>query len=987
MARSWSFPPFRLDLDTGSVWREDELVPLPPKPFAVLAALVAHAGQVVTKEALFEAAWPDTAVTDGVLKGCIRQIRHALGERAGTASYIITVHRRGYRFCVPVTPIEGTVSGAVPDGRFAAIGALAPSPVMAASPSGLVGREAELAQLQRWWAQACQGRRQVVFITGEAGIGKTTLVDAFVAQMAATAAVWSARGQCIEHYGAGEAYLPLLEALGQLGRGPDGAHLVALLHQSAPTWLVHLPALVPAADDEAVQRRAGGATRERMMRELAEAVEGLTAQRPVVLVLEDLHWSDAATLDWLASVARRREAARLLVLGTYRPAEAVVQAHPVRRVTQELLLHGQGVELPLGLLAEPEVAAYLTQRFGAGARPESLARGLHQRTEGNPLFLATVVDELVRRGVVRQEPAGWELVGGVEAAMVGVPESLRLLIDRQLAQLPLDEQQILEAASVVGVEFTAAAVAAGVEQAMERVEEWCTTWARQGQFVQTRGVVEWPDGTVTAGYGFRHALYREILYERVPISRRMRWHRQIGRRLEAGYGPRAREVAAELAEHFVHGRDTVRAAPYLQMAGVQAIQRSAHQEALRHLTRSLELLAALPETPERAQQELDLLIALGPVLIATKSQAAPEVEQTYARALALCQQVGEPPQLFPALQGLCEYYRNRGALPTARALGEQLSRLAQRAAEPMLRLEAHVALGTTLFHLGDYTTAWTHLKQGIAVAEPTAQRTLALRQGVAPGVRGLALAANTLWCLGAPTQAVRRSQEALALAEALTHPYSLALAQHFAAFLHHRRRDVPAVQAQAEALLTLATGQGFPLYVGYGTCYRGWALAMQGQGEAGLAQMRQGLATLLATGLELSRPLWLGLLAEVTGHVGQVDEGLRLLAEALVAFEASERGDMRAEACRLQGELRLRQVFPDVAQAEACFQQALTLARRQQAKSWELRAAMSLSRLWQQQGKRAAAYELLAPIYSWFTEGFDTADLQEAKMLLEKLVG
>jgi DNA-binding winged helix-turn-helix (wHTH) protein len=214
MARSWSFPPFRLDLDTGSVWREDELVPLPPKPFAVLAALVAHAGQVVTKEALFEAAWPDTAVTDGVLKGCIRQIRHALGERAGTASYIITVHRRGYRFCVPVTPIEGTVSGAVPDGRFAAIGALAPSPVMAASPSGLVGREAELAQLQRWWAQACQGRRQVVFITGEAGIGKTTLVDAFVAQMAATAAVWSARGQCIEHYGAGEAYLPLLEALG-----------------------------------------------------------------------------------------------------------------------------------------------------------------------------------------------------------------------------------------------------------------------------------------------------------------------------------------------------------------------------------------------------------------------------------------------------------------------------------------------------------------------------------------------------------------------------------------------------------------------------------------------------------------------------------------------------------------------------------------------------------------------------------------------------
>jgi predicted ATPase len=303
----------------------------------------------------------------------------------------------------------------------------------------------------------------------------------------------------------------------------------------------------------------------------------------------------------------------------------------------------------------------------------------------------------------------------------------------------------------------------------------------------------------------------------------------------------------------------------------------------------------------------------------------------------------------------------------------------------MLRLEAHIALGTTLFHLGEYTTAWTHLKQGIAVAEPPAQRSLALRQVVAPGVRGRCLAANTLWCLGAPTQAVRRSQEALALAEALAHPYSLALAQHFAAFLHHRRRDAPAVQAQAEALLTLATAQGFPLYVGYGTCYRGWALAMQGQGEAGPAQMRQGLATLLATGLELSRPLWLGLLAEVAGHVGQVDEGLRLLAEALAAFEASERGDMRAEACRLQGELQLRQDLPDVAQAEACFQQALNLARHQQAKSWELRAAVSLGRLWQQQGKRSAACELLAPIYGWFTEGFDTADLKEAKALLEEL--
>jgi predicted ATPase len=681
-------------------------------------------------------------------------------------------------------------------------------------------------------------------------------------------------------------------------------------------------------------------------------------------------------------VARRRAVARLLVLGTYRPAEAVVQAHPVREVTQELLLQGQGVEVPLGGLAEPEVATYLTQRFGGGEHPAGLARVLHQRTEGNPLFLVAVVDELMRQGVVQQGPTGWELSEGIAAVGVAVPESLRQLVEQQLEQLPPEEQQILEAASIVGLEFAAAAVAAGAEQGVEAVEDRSATWARRGQFVQTHDVVEWPDGTVTAGYGFRHALYREILYERVPMSRRMRWHRQIGLRLEAGYGPRARELAAELAEHFVRGRDTQRAVHYLHMAGVQAVQRSAHQEALRHLTRGLELLAALPETRERAQQEIELRVVLGPVLIATKSQAAPEVEQTYARARALCDQVGETSQLFPSLQGLCEYYRNRGALATARALGEQLYRVAQRGAEPMPRLEAYVALGTTLFHMGEYAAAREHLEQGLTLIDLTQQRTLAFRHGVAPGVRGLALAASTLWCLGYPAQAVRRSQEALVLAEALAHPYSLALAQHFAAFLHHRRRDAPAAQGQAEALLSLATAQGFPLYVGYGTCYQGWALAVQGQGEAGLEQMRQGLTTILATGLELSRPLWLVLLAEVAGHVGQVEEGLGLVAEALTAFEASGRGDMRAEAHRLQGELRQRLLPSDVLHAEACFRQALDIARRQQAKSWELRAAMSLSRLWQQQGKRDEARELLAPIYGWFTEGFDTADLQEAKALL-----
>jgi predicted ATPase len=440
-----------------------------------------------------------------------------------------------------------------------------------------------------------------------------------------------------------------------------------------------------------------------------------------------------------------------------------------------------------------------------------------------------------------------------------------------------------------------------------------------------------------------------------------------------------------LAQHYTEAGLTESALIYWQRAGQQALQHSANPEAVRHLTRGIELLSTLPDTPARAQQELEFQLALGPALMATKGQAAPEVEQAYARARALCAQIGETPQLVPTLRGLCRFYQSRGPLATARELGEQLYRLAQRATAPTPRLEAHDALGTTLFLLGEYSAARKHLEQGIALTDLSAQQALMLRHGVAPGVRCIALAAITLWCLGYPTQAMQRSREALVLAQELNHHQSLAYARHSAAVLHHRRRDQPALQAAAEALVAVATAQGLPLWVGHGTYWQGWGLAVQGHGEAGLAQMHQGLAAVPSTGQTLSRPYQLVLLAEATGYAGQVEEGLRRQAESLTAFASSGRGDMLTEAYRLQGELLLRQATPEATQAEACFQQALDIARRQQAKSLELRAATSLARLWQQQGKRDDARELLAPIYGWFTEGFDTADLHDAKALLEEL--
>jgi predicted ATPase len=320
-------------------------------------------------------------------------------------------------------------------------------------------------------------------------------------------------------------------------------------------------------------------------------------------------------------------------------------------------------------------------------------------------------------------------------------------------------------------------------------------------------------------------------------------------------------------------------------------------------------------------------------------------------------------------------------------LGEQLDQLAQREAAPTPRREAHAVLGSTLFYLGEYSAALPHLEQGIALTDPTTRSALMLHHGEAPGVACLIYAALTLWCLGYPAQAIQRGQEALTLAQELVHPYSLAVVQHLMAALHHRRREAPAAQAQADTLLTLATAQGFPLFTGWGTFWRGGALAMQGQGETGLAQLRQGMEAVLATGQTLSRPFHLVLLAEVAGRGGQGEEGLRLVAETLRAFEASGRGDLLAEAHRLQGELLLAQTGTKADEAAACFQETLAIARHQQAKSWELRAATSLGRLWWQQGKREEARGLLAPIYGWFTEGFDTADLQDAKALLEEFGG
>jgi DNA-binding winged helix-turn-helix (wHTH) protein/predicted ATPase len=1043
-----TFDRYRLDLPNEQLWQGNQVIPLPSKALAVLRYLVEHAGQVVTKAELFAALWPGIAVSDGALTFCIVELRKALGDNAKAPRFIETVHRRGYRFIGNVVSGQSSVISSPPTPPPQA--QLATDNWQLATP--LVGRETELAQLHSWLDKALQGGRQMVFVTGEPGIGKTTLVENFVfgvqerleesqkskiknqnakvseAQSSALnpqswswpnpqphipdLVPWIAHGQCIEHYGPGEPYMPILEALGRLCRQPAGDRLIELLHRHAPTWLVQLPALLTAPDLEALQRKTQGATRERMLRELGEAVEVLTAERPLVLVLEDLHWSDASTLELLALLARRREPARLLVIGTYRPADVTAQEHPLRAVKQELQLHGLCTELPLGLLSETQVAEYLEQRVGVrvhGHAPlQTLAKMIHRRTDGNPLFMVTTIDDLIGQQILSHREGQWILPDDPTAIEPRVPDTLQELMERQIERLSAEERRVLEVASVVGMEFSAATVAAGLATEVEAVEEWCEGLAHQGRFVRASGTAEWPDGTVATRYSFLHALYQEVLYMRLPAGRRRRLHQRIGEREEQAYGERVREIATELAVHFKQGHDYHKAVQYLHHAGENAVRRSANVEAITHLTTALELLNTLPDTRARAQQEITLQVALGVPLQATRGFASPEVKAVYTRARELCHQVGETRQLFPVLFGLRRFYDVRGEPIVARELAEQLLGLAQREHDPALLAEAHWALGSTFFNLGEFGAARTHLEQSLTLYE--AQRHHSpefFYGGTERRVVGLSFVALVLWHLGYPDQARQKSAAAQTLAQEVSHPFSVAGVRALTAMTHQLRRERALTQEWAETALALAREHGFPLWIAQGTVLRGWALAEQGQGKEGNAQIRQGLAAYRATGAEWVRSFFLLLLAEAYKNAGQIEEGLSALTDALTVIDKTGERFYEAEVYRLKGTLTLqsraslgqvktgqdksedtgpRSLIPDPqTEAEACFHKAIEIARKQQAKSLELRASTSLARLWQIQGKREEAHNLLAVVYGWFTEGFDTKDWQEAKALLEEL--
>src|SRR6266446_2301419 len=948
--RSDHSAPLYVDVAHNVVWQGETRLRLTSKACAVLQYLMARQDHVVDKGLLLDTFWPDPAeASEAALTTCIREIRQKLQDHATAPSYIETVYPGrqtypgapptdgGYRFIGPI--VLARLGADAPRG-MPAPGRLAPWPPSPWPPSPIFGRESELTQLYHSVQQAWDGQRQVLLVTGEPGLGKTTLVNALLEGLAGDPILWIARGQCMALYGDGEAYLPMLEAFGRLGRTGAADQLRPILDRYAPTWLAQMPFLLEPDGLLALQRRVQGTTPQRMLREMAEALEMLTTHRTLLVVLEDLQWSDVSTLHLVAWLALRAGPARLCLLGTFRPVDA---GHPLAQLVYELSRKGACRQIFLPPLREEAVAAYLATRMpdGVARVAPRLGQAIAQRTEGHPLFMVHVVNELDAHRWGQQEglpPAEETLTALVST----VPQDLEHLIETQVASLPPPDQHLLEVASLAGPEFSTAAVVAGGDLSLEAVEERCAALARRGLFLQESGVDDAPAPLVTTRYRFVHALYQDVLARRVPARQRVTLHRSLGAWEEQVYARETAARAAELAVRFTQAHDVRRASGYRWLAAEGALQRSAYQEALGHITHGLTLLQALPEGPERWHAALRFHTVLGPVLMATQGYGAPAVHAAYAQAQALCYQCPDAPERFAVLFGVWGFHLVRAEYRSAQAHATQLLHVAEEGHEPEQLGEAQGALGVTAFYLGDLVAARAHLAQSVGTSQAAAPRKRGLLSSQDSWVAARAWEGQVLWLLGYPEQALQAGREALAAAEALAHPFSMAFALFSLALLHHFRRESAACHVQAARQVSLSEAQGFPFWIGSGLMLLGWAVAHQGQAAQGVQHLCDGFARRQALGIASSWLYAAALLTEGYERVGQGHEGVARLTAALEVGATTGERWCEAELYRWQGVLRLAH-GQDAQEAEAWMQQACAVARQQQAKSLELRAALSLS--------------------------------------------
>ncbi|WP_233857670.1 adenylate/guanylate cyclase domain-containing protein [Paraburkholderia sp. HD33-4] len=842
-----------------------------------------------------------------------------------------------------------------------------------------VGRKDELAQLEHAFTQAAAGHGQIVGVVGEPGVGKSRLFYEFKLHPP---------GECLVletfsvSHGRAYPYLPLIELLKdycQISMQDDERRRrekitgkVLTLDSAMQGSLPYFFHLIGVTDSgSALAQMDPHIRRLRMFEAITRLLVRESLDHPIVLIVEDLQWLDsesAAFLDFLCGSVTNT---RILLLVNYRPEYRHDWGHK-----------SHYTQLWLNPLGEGEADELLSTLLGNATEFAVIKQLILEKTEGNPFFIEEVVQTLIEEGVLRGGLGQYQLQKN--PVTLHIPTTVQGVLAARIDRLAPLEKTLLQTLAVIGKTFRLSLLVRVVDEQEDDLRSGLAR-LKDGEFIFEQP--SFPE----VEYTFKHALTQEVVYGSLLSERRHTLHERTAQAIESLSDTHLEEHYSELAHHFSRSGNSPKAVEYLHYAGRQALQRSANAEAVTHFTTALALLDRLPENRERAVQELELQITLGPALMAARGIGASEVEKTYTRALALCRQLGETDQLFPALLGLRTFFIARGAVRPACELGEELVTLARKAHDPALLMQAHRALGSSLLHLGELEAARAQLEEALALYDPQQQYSLAFFHGIEPGVLAPGYLSQALWFLGYPDQALAHSQRALALAQTLCHPAASANALIYAAELHLCRREVQLTHDLADSVLSLATEHGFPFWSSYGTVLLGWSLAEEGRTQEGIERMREGLAAHRETGAQLLTPHFLALLAEAYGRTGQAEAGLQALTEALDAVDQTDARVNEAELYRLKGELTLRLLGQETVESEgegeASFLRAVAIARRQGARSLQLRAVTALARLWRQQGKSSHAREILSTTYGSFSEGFDTRDLQEAKTLLDELGG
>jgi class 3 adenylate cyclase/predicted ATPase len=857
-----------------------------------------------------------------------------------------------------------------------------------------VGRQRELETLGAALGQVKAGQGQIVGVMGEPGVGKSRLFHEFKLRQQTGGLILETFS--VSH-GKAYPYLPLIDLLKnyfQFSLQDDDrlrrekvTGRVLTLDRSLEDSLPYLFFLLGIAEPTSpLQQMDPQIRRHRTFEAIKRLLVRESLTQPLIIIFEDLHWLDAETQAFLQLFSESVPTARVLLLVNYRPE----YQHDWGQKTYYTQLRLD----PLGQAqAEEMLSALLDDARVKAEDLQPLKRFILAKTEGNPFFMEEVVQELREQGFLAADE---KLRHAVSLPTdLHIPTTVQGVLTARIDRLPPEEKALLQTLAVLGREFSSILLKQVAEQPEAELYR-LLAHMREKEFIYEQPA--FPE----VEYIFKHALTQEVAYNSLLIERRKTVHERAARAIEDVYGERLEDHYSELAHHYSRSGNTQKAVDYLQLAGQQAVQRSANTEAIAQLNAALELLKTLPDTPERTQQELSLQIALGAPLQATKGWAAPEMRQVYLRARELCQQLGETPQTFVVFWGLWQYHVVRAEYETSHELAEQIFHLARRQQDPAFLIQAHYAQGFTWLFAGKPSSGREQLTRGIALYNPHQHRAHSLLYGFDPGGATLYFTAVALWLLGYPDQALGRLQESVVLAEELSHPFSRVSTIWAAAVIYKLRREGYATREQATATVSLSNEQGFALFSAFGKIVEGWALSETGQ-EDGLVKIQEGLDAYRETGARIFQTHWLALLAEVYEKGGQTEESLKALAEALDAAHSTGERFYEAELYRLKGELTLQKLSvassqlpvsnpqspppnPQAeAEAEACFLKAIEIARQQQAKSLELRASTSLARLWQSQGKKAEAHKLVADVYNWFTEGFDTKDLQEAKALIEEL--